>query len=426
MLAKDNQHSRWRRDAGSNLLIYAPVPVFREGGKLFVEAQAANGLQLWADHFDRVVAMMPEAPSRPRGSWVPAEQALPPSGRIVIEPLPYAYRPDIFLRELAPTARRISQLIEEADYLSFAIGGLFGDWGAISALTARRMKRRFAVWTDRVESEVVRRSAGEGPLRSRLRARLTHRPMAWLERHVIRRAALGLFHGRETYEAYSSFCSNPQIVHDIHLKKSDHIGSSDLRHKLDHCHEDPLRIVYAGRADAMKAPMDWIETLERLAERGVAFKAVWLGNGDLYDRLVSRIELSGLGDRVSAPGFVSDRRAVLRALREAHVFLFCHRTPESPRCLIEALSSACPIVGYESPYAADLISTAGGGVLVPIGGTGRLADCLASLATDRDRLRQLILHASQDGEPFDEVSVFRHRSELIKDHLAPGALAQAG
>lgn len=420
MLARDGPESisRCPSKGEGSLLIYAPVPVFREGGSLFVEAQASNGLRLWADNFSRVVAMMPEAPSRPQGSWVPIEKALPASGRIVIEPLPHAYRPDVFLRELMPTRRRIRALIEQADYLSFALGGLFGDWGAVSAIEARRMKRSFAVWTDRVESEVVRHMARQGALRSRIRARLTHRPMAWLERYVIERSTLGLFHGRDTYDAYSRFCANPQIVHDIHLKRSDHIGADDLRQKLEHCHEGPLRIAYVGRMDAMKAPIEWVETLEQLARQRVDFKAVWLGNGDLYADVVSRVSLSGLGDRVSAPGFVSDRQAVLKAMRDAHVFLFCHRTPESPRCLIEALVSACPIVGYASPYAEDLISAAGGGALVPIGETGKLATYLASLALDRDKLWRLIENAVRDGESFDEVSVFRHRSELIKDHLA--------
>ena len=399
-----------------NLLIYAPVPVWNEGGQLLVEAQAANGLRLWAENFDRVVAMMPMAASRPASAMVPLHVR---DGAISIEPVPFAYRPDVFVRQFYPTRRRIRELIAQSDYLSFALGGLIGDWGAVSAIEAYRMNRRFAVWTDRVESEVVRRSAGQGRFRSRLRARLTHRPMAWLEQYVVRRAALGLFHGRDTFDAYSAFCTNPQMVHDIHLKRSDHIPSDQLSHKLNHCHEGPLRIVYAGRADAMKAPLEWVETLERLARENVDFRAVWLGDGELHGELVSRIKLAGVGDRVSAPGYVSDRQAVLQALRDAHVFLFCHRTPESPRCLIEALSSACPIVGYESGYAQDLISSAGGGALTPIGEVGMLAQTLVSLDRDRQKLRRLIANAMEDGKPFDEESVFHHRSELIKEHLVP-------
>lgn len=399
------------------LLIYAPVPVFKDGETLLVEEQASNGLRLWASNFERVVAMMPLAAERPRGTWIPLDVTGLSRESVSIELLPTAYRPDIFARELTRTRRRIRSLIGQADYLSFALGGLIGDWGAVSAIEAYRMRRSFAVWTDRVESEVVRRTANQGAFKSRLRARLTHRPMALLERFVIRRASLGLFHGRETYNAYAPLCGNPQIVHDIHITKGDHIGRQGLRSKLDRCHDGPLRIVYVGRADAMKGPSDWMDSLEQLAQRGVEFQATWLGDGDQYANLVSRIELSGLGDRISAPGFVSDRQVVLQALRDAHVFLFCHLTPESPRCLIEALISGCPIVGYASAYAEDLIASAGGGALVPMGDVEELTSCLASLARDRNKLRSLISRSVDDGEPFDEVEVFRHRSDLIKEHL---------
>jgi glycosyltransferase involved in cell wall biosynthesis len=99
------------------------------------------------------------------------------------------------------------------------------------------------------------------------------------------------------------------------------------------------------------------------------------------------------------------------------VFLFCHNTPESPRCLIEALIAGTPIVGYDSAYAADLIKEAGGGVLVPIGATARLAQSLTDLAKDRTTLAGLMTAARQDGLPFDDVTAFAHRSELIKRDL---------
>mgnify|MGYP006190173253 CR=1 FL=1 len=46
-----------------------------------------------------------------------------------------------------------------------------------------------------------------------------------------------------------------------------------------------------------------------------------------------------------------------------------------------------------------------------------LVDSLASLATDRNRLVQLIQRAAKDGEPFNDVAVFKHRSEVIHAHL---------
>jgi glycosyltransferase involved in cell wall biosynthesis len=408
-------------DTPSNdtLLIYAPVPLFRSPmGELMVEAQAVNGLRLWAANFSLVIAMMPLGPGEAPAGWVPLSLTGASLDRVRLEPLPMAYRPDHFVRHLPSTRRRIRELISEARWLSFAIGGLFGDWGAVACYTAHGMGRPFAVWTDRVESEVVRRSAKTGSRKARLKARLTHRPMAALERSVIRRSSLGLFHGRETYDAYAPFCPrHAEIVHDIHLGPADHISPAQLEDKVARLGQGPLRLVYVGRADPMKGPLDWVSVLERAAAMGVDFRASWLGDGSERPEMLARVARAGLQEKVDLPGFVSDRTRVLAEMRGAHAFLFCHLTPESPRCLVEALASGCPLVGYDSAYPRDVIATHGGGVLVTRADVEALARELATLSRSRDRLTDLIRAAAKDGAPFTDEAVFRHRSEVIQRHL---------
>lgn len=280
------------------------------------------------------------------------------------------------------------------------------------------MGRPYAVWTDRVESRVVRQTADSGPFRARMRARLIHRPMAMLEKYVIRRATLGLFHGRETYDAYAPYCSQPQIVHDIHIARADHIEPARLAQKIaDVRSGKAIRICYVGRAEPMKGPLDWIDVLKGLAARSIDFTATWLGDGSQYDEMKDRVVRYGLGDRIRLPGHVADRETVLVALRDSHLFLFCHRTPESPRCLIEALTSGCPIIGYDGAFARDIASVHGGGRFAAIGETEALADIIAGLAGNRTELAELIPQAAEDGSPFDDVAVFRHRSMLIKEYL---------
>lgn len=401
------------------ILIHAPVPLHRRAdGQLMLDGQACVGLRHWTENFARVKAIMPVAARLPGKEWVPIETIGPALGRIDFVEVPEAYRADRFLRALPAARRAIRAAIDEADYLSFAIGGLFGDWGAVACLEAHRMGRPYAVWTDRVESEVTRLVAdGDGPWRARLRARLARRPMAMLERAVIRRAELGLFHGRETYEAYAPHCRHPEVVHDIAIAAEDHIGPAELAAKAAAVGEGPLRIAYVGRADAMKGPLDWIEVLERLASAGVDFRAVWLGDGAHMAEMRARVAATGLGDRVELPGFATDRGAVLATLRRSHLFLFCHKTPESPRCLIEALVSGCPIVGYDGAFARDLVSGHGGGRFVPRDDVAALAGLVGRLAADRAVLAGLIRAAAADGLPFSGEAVFRHRSEVIRAGL---------
>lgn len=418
-MAQAHQAAVGSRAPASTLLIYVSVPLHEQAGEFFLEDQACNGLRLWADNFERLIMVIPLAPRPPPPAWVPLRSHVGTAlDRIEIVTVPEAYRPDQFVRALPGTVPRLRDAIGRADYLGFAIGGLFGDWGAVGAYLAHRMGLPFYVWTDRVESEVVRRTAGSDPSwRRRLRARLSHRPMAWIEHYLIRRAALGLFHGQETFQAYAPYCRNPQVVHDIHIRKSDHIDAVRLEAKVRQVGSGPLRICYMGRADPMKGPGDWLSVLEALAGADIEFEATWLGEGSELAAMRARVEGGPLAGRVRLPGFVRDRGMILQTLREAHLMLFCHKTPESPRCLIEALTSGTPIVGYDSAFPRELIAENGGGRLTPRDDVPALAQAVEALARGRDALADLIARAARDGAQFDDETVFRHRSDLIKTHL---------
>lgn len=403
---------------GGSLLFYAPVPIYSSDQGYLLEDQACNGLRLWAENFEHVIAMYPVEHGVAPSSWIPIRSCGIDPGRVEIVALPTAYRPDRFLRHYWQVRKQIAGLIDRAEYLTFAIGGLFGDWGSVAASEAHKKGRRFAVWADRVESEVVRYQARSAPSRKeRLRASLTHGPMAMLERTTIRRATLGLFHGAETYAKYAPLAKSAEIVHDIHLQEQDRIPLADLERKKKSAAQDPLKICYIGRAHPMKGTDDWIDVMAELKAAGVDFHATWLGDGERLQAMKAQVSRLGLDDQVSLPGFVRDRAAILGALREAHVFMFCHKTPESPRNLIEALVSGTPLVGYDSPFPRDLISVNGGGVLTPKDDVKALASSLIALAGERGQLTGLIDRACLDGAPFNDVAVFKHRSDVIRAYL---------
>lgn len=133
--------------------------------------------------------------------------------------------------------------------------------------------------------------------------------------------------------------------------------------------------------------------------------------------MLEKVDELGLTGKVITPGFVEDQAEILKTLRRAHIFLFCHKTPESPRSLIEALVSATPIVGYDSAYPRDLVADHGGGKFAPINDTTALRDVVIGLATDRLELEKLIAQAALAGQPFSDEDVFKHRSDLIKTYL---------
>jgi glycosyltransferase involved in cell wall biosynthesis len=104
-------------------------------------------------------------------------------------------------------------------------------------------------------------------------------------------------------------------------------------------------------------------------------------------------------------------------LRGLDMFLFTHVTPESPRCLIEALISGVPLIGYESSYARELVSHRGGGQFSQIGDSGALAENVTRLARSRDELMRLTREAASGRGIYNDEAAFAHRSELIKRFL---------
>jgi glycosyltransferase involved in cell wall biosynthesis len=117
---------------------------------------------------------------------------------------------------------------------------------------------------------------------------------------------------------------------------------------------------------------------------------------------------------VDTPGFVRDRAVLMSAIERAHLTVFTHVTPESPRCLLESLVAGTPIVGYENAFAVDLTQGEGGGSFVPIHDWQSLGARIVALAADRAQVQALIGQAAQNGRRFNDEAVFLERSRLIQ------------
>jgi colanic acid/amylovoran biosynthesis glycosyltransferase len=406
----------------ADLLLVLPVCLGQDARGLLFESQAANGIERWLDNFPRIQVLCPviaagELRAAHSAVWKPISE-IANAERVKFTPLPFVTSLRAYARVSTGVRATIRQAIGQSRYLSFALGGqLFGDWGAVACLEARRLGRPYSVWTDAVQHKLCLTSGGGGnPLRW-LKAQVRSRMLYSVERRCIGGSSLGLFHGASCYAQYAPWCPTSYVVHDVHAKQSDAIGDQQLIEKCGKmAMAAHLQIIYAGRADVIKGPFDWIAAMSQLRDRGVAFRATWLGDGPLLVDMRNEIVRRGLADVVSLPGFVSDRDELLAQLRTAHVLVFCHTTPESPRNLVEALICGCPIVGYHSDFAEELV-TDGGGSFVAIGDVKGLVDRLASLNANRQELIAMTRQAATSGKRFNDVAVFQHRSDLIKKHL---------
>jgi glycosyltransferase involved in cell wall biosynthesis len=408
--------------APKGMLLVLPVPFRVQGNQLLFESQACNGLEQWADNFGSVIVVapiMPESLAQENKNIVWRDiQSLANPERFEFVPLPWAYSTKDFLLCYGPVRATLAKLIKRSHYLQFAIGGLMGDWAAIAALEAKRQGRAYAIHTDRVEHLVIKHTTQTAPLKTRLKANLVAPIMEGYHKHIIKNCALGLWHGNDCYTAYSPFCANSYLIHDVHTKSSDIISPQALSIKAQQVKsDDTIRICYAGRLDPMKAPFDWVQAIETALKLGVKLQATWIGDGSLFEQTQAMIAQRGLGNAITLLGFESDRQKVLQKIRESHLMLFTHITPESPRCLIESLTCGTPIIGYESHFASDLVKDFGGGMFAPIKDWQQLGELLLGLSSDRQQLSQLIQQAGKNGTRFHDQAVFQERSHLIKQHL---------
>lgn len=401
------------------LLLVLPVPFRLQGDRIFVESQAFNGLERWADNFGSVVVAAPIIPEHlaqqdKTMTWQDTS-TLAASKRFELVPLPWAYSLPKFLACYPSVRKTLAALIARCRYLQFALGSLWGDWAAVAAMEARKQKRAYAIHTDRVEHQVMLQVAKDAKLSRKIKAKILSPLMAKYHHWIISHCDLGLWHGDDCYAAYSPFCSNSHLIHDIHLKASDRIEERELTEKCDRVFDEKiLRICYAGRLEAMKAPLEWVRAIGVARDLGVNLEAIWIGDGSLFKQVKELVKELDLENCIYLSGFESDRTKLLQTIKKSHLMLFTHITPESPRCLIESLICGTPIIGYQSNYAEDLVKDRGGGLFVPLQNWQELGRAIASLWQNRQKLAQLIQAAGNNGKRFHDEAVFLERSELIK------------
>lgn len=425
MLTKPREYELTRNAQSvqqKGMLLVLPVPLRVKGNQLFFDSQACNGLEQWADNFESVIVAAPILPEalathEKTITWQDTATLARPH-RFEFVPLPWAYSPLKFLSCYRSVRASLGELISRCCYLQFASGGLFGDWAAVAALEAHKQGRPYSIHTDRVEHEVMLRSSQGAKLKTRLKSRIMAPLMAIYHKQIIKNCSLGLWHGQDCYSAYSPFCKNSHLIHDIHTKPSDCISDFDLFQKVRRAKRDEtIRICYAGRMDSMKAPLDWVKAVGRARDLGVKLHATWMGDGPLMQEMKAMIAEMDLSSFIELTGFESDRKKLFKKIGESHIMLFTHVTPESPRCLIESLVRGTPIIGYQSEYADDLVNDLGGGLFVPLEDWEQLGNLIAKLSNDRKRLSKLIQQAGNNGARFNDQAVFHERSELIKKHL---------
>jgi glycosyltransferase involved in cell wall biosynthesis len=405
---------------GETLLLVIPPVVHTVKGAYEVEADFANNLRLYLANFGHVTFACPVFPDKDARGVILRSLPLdniPDASRLSFIPLPYAYREDKYLRHYLPTRRLLASEIAKARYLIFSPHAKY-DWSTLAAHLAIRQKRKYDMESDHDHASAARfhlatMPAGLNKLRKTLWANSFLRDVEG----CFSQSGLALLQGQDVFDAYKDIAPNPHKVLNVQISSEDHIGPRQLKAKQDRIErKGPLLISYAGQAIARKGPFDWLEAVHGIAEAGVEFQATWFGDGALLPQMKRETANLGIEDKVVFPGSLG-RSEIMGALQRTDIFLFCHKTGESPRCLGEALAAGCALVGYGTEYPRELVATRGGGEFADMDDWPRLVEIIVSLDRDRQQLARLAAAAAASGGLLERDIAMQKRIDLIKTYL---------
>ena len=409
-------------------------PVVRVVNGIYeVEADFVNNLRMYLENFDHVTFACPTILTAKDSGII---RSLPLSkiqncDRLSHIPLPYAYREDRYLRHYLATKKLLLSEIAKADYLLFSPHAKY-DWSALAALLAIKMNRSYGFKSDWDQESAMRFNLKTMPFGlKKIRKTFWMYSLSNTLRKCLSNSSVALLQGQDVFDAYKDVAPNPQKVLNVQVSSEDYIPSALLKSKRASIEEGKiLKISYAGRMISMKAPIDWLRAIGRTCEAGVNLQATWYGDGTLMPQMLEEIDRLGINKNVTLAGIVG-REEIMTNLHKTDIFLFCHMTGKSPRCLGEALAAGCSLVGYGTAYSRDLVRPYGGGEFTNIGNWQSLADIMRSLDRDRSRLSRLVEAASASGKLLDRDTAIQNRIEHVKRSVRPpekpgSSLSQVG
>ncbi|MGB3738824.1 MAG: glycosyltransferase [Pontixanthobacter sp.] len=401
-------------------MLVLPTNFVYRDGSLHIDTDFAANLQVFLEYFHTISIYSHVSDPANDGMLVSVTpfSSIPNASRIEFVELPHPYREDRYLAAYKHVETTLRKGFAKASVVQCTPHAPF-DWPTLAANVLMRENIPFAIqsdWDKWVTTKGIYTDIAN-PIR-RFRKFLHARIFLRQYRRILSRTSVALLHGNDVYEGSKHLTPNPQLIHNPSVTADDQISNAALEAKKTAAREgNPLRITYAGRTEPMKGPLEWLETLRAVRDDGVAFDAMWFGTGSLEATYLDQLRELGLQDCVTYGGKVT-REVIYDRLYRTDIFLFCHQTRESPRNLIEALACGVPIVGYHSPYAKDLTARHGGSVLHPVGDTRALANTVAELNRDRDRLAELIGEAARSGAQYTREAALAERAELMLEYAS--------
>jgi colanic acid/amylovoran biosynthesis glycosyltransferase len=171
-----------------------------------------------------------------------------------------------------------------------------------------------------------------------------------------------------------------KIVH-CGLEKSFYEDASPTR--------GPPRLICVGRLCEAKGQLLLIEAAALLADEGIAFELVLVGDGPMRQEIEDLVQKCGLGARVRITGWISSSE-VREEILAARALVLPSFAEGLPVVIMEAMALRRPVLSTYVAGIPELVRHGQEGWLVPAGAVKELAEAMeACLASSVDDLRRL-------------------------------------
>lgn len=351
------------------LVILAPAPVKKSGGKARLDKKFVEGMALHCRHWPGPVTCILRETDQPIpfGTQYSLHD-LPFSLRIIgqrqaIKPddlagtdLIYASADDATTLNLVPLARAVGARI-------------------VYALEYTLQTRLQILALDKQRS-----------LLRRLRSLLWHLQQERARRHALRRADAVQFNAYPAANRYGGLNANRLLYLDGRLTADLLATAGDMAARREYLPANkPLRLIHSGRLERMKGSHDLLPLMRNLRGLGVDATLDIYGTGSEAGAIAAG--LGEFGGKVRLHDPVDFQTELTRINRQAaDIFLACQRQSDPSCSYIEAMGGGLAVTGYDNHMWRAMARESGAGPAVRIGATRDLAVAIRDLDRNREAL----------------------------------------
>jgi len=170
-------------------------------------------------------------------------------------------------------------------------------------------------------------------------------------------------------------------------------------------------ILFLGRVGHGKGVPELVNALGNEALRGLNWRAVLAGDGDIEPYLQA-IDRQGLSGRVDFPGWV-DSTEVEALLSQADILVLPSHAENLPLSMLEGMGAGLAVIATPVGAIPEVIRDGENGLLVPVGDSAALASALARVVKSSDLRERLGMKAREDFDKSYDISTYRAKLESV-------------